>query len=71
MPSSISTTRPRRARYTSAIAATLSCGPSKAASAAAWLMLLALDVDWLCNLSMALIKAAGAPAYPMRQPVMA
>ena len=30
-----------------------------------------LLVDWLCSLSIALVIASGAPAKPMRQPVIA
>ena len=32
---------------------------------------LVFEVDWLCSLSIALISATGAPAKPMRQPVIA
>ncbi len=48
-----------------------SCGPVSASTAAAWLTLLVLLVDWLCSLSIALVIASGAPAKPMRQPVIA
>ena len=48
-----------------------SCGPVSASSAAAWLIDEVLEVDWLCSLSIALIIATGAPAKPMRQPVIA
>ncbi len=48
-----------------------SCGPFSASTAAAWLMRTVLDVLWLCSLSIALISDLGAPAKPMRQPVMA
>src|SRR5437764_648549 len=44
------------------------CGPSSASTAAAWLMLLVLDVLWDCSLSIALISGSGAPAKPIRQP---
>ena len=40
----------------------LSCGPFSASTAAAWLMLLVFDVDWLCSLSICLMRWAGPPA---------
>ena len=48
-----------------------SCGPSSAASAAAWLIEHGLDVLCDCTLAIALIKALGPPAKPIRHPVMA
>ena len=48
-----------------------SCGPFSASTAAAWLMLLVPLVLWLCSLSIALISGSGAPANPMRNPVIA
>ncbi len=67
----MSTTRSRRSLYTRTISRRPSSGPFNAATAAAWLMEEVLEVDWLCSLSIALISASGAPAKPMRQPVMA
>ena len=49
----------------------LSCGPVSASTAAAWLTLLVLAVLWPCSLSIAAISGRGAPAKPMRQPVIA
>jgi hypothetical protein len=48
-----------------------SCGPFSASTAAAWLIEDGLVVDWLCSLSIALMSGTGAPAKPMRQPVIA
>ncbi len=53
------------------MAAMKSCGPVSASSAAAWLIELGLEVDCPCSLSMARISVVGAPAKPMRQPVIA
>ena len=41
----------------------LSCGPVSASTAAAWLMLLVLEVDWLCSLSIALVSATLRPVW--------
>ncbi len=40
----------------------LSCGPVSASTAAAWLMLLVFEVDWLCSLSICLMRWTGAAA---------
>ncbi|MNT81060.1 hypothetical protein D3C72_2206110 [compost metagenome] len=52
-------------------AAMKSCGPDNASCAAAWLIDDGFDVLCDCSLVMALISAAGAAPYPMRQPVIA
>ena len=68
---SISTTRLRRSSNILRIASINSCGPVSASTAAAMAIVLVLEVDWLCSLSIALISATGAPAKPSRQPVIA
>ena len=57
-----STITPRRFSKAARIRSTSSCGPFSAATAAAWLIEEVLEVDWLCNLSIALIRATGPPA---------
>ncbi len=61
----------RRRAKASRIASMLSDGPVSAARLAAWLMLLASLVLCPCGFSISRIRSRGAPAKPMRQPVMA
>ncbi len=53
------------------MAATLSCGPSSAAAAAAWPTVEMPAETWPCTVTIALISARGPAAKPMRQPVIA
>ena len=45
--------------------------PASLALYPAWETEEVLEVDWLCSLSIALMSWTGAPAKPMRQPVIA
>ena len=63
--------RSRRRWKQTRISSTLSRGPRRAASAAAWLTDVALLVLWLCTVSSTLASAGGAMLQPTRQPVMA
>ena len=65
-------TKSRRRRYSASIAATESCGPRSASTAAFCAIEVGFEVVWLCSLVMAAsITGAGASAKPMRHPVMA
>src|ERR1700736_6535751 len=66
-----STMRLRRRAYSASIVGTDSMEPCMASRAAYCAMEVALEVDWLCNLTEACTGGWGARVYPMRQPVMA
>jgi len=68
--SSRAATRSRRTWKASRIAATQSCGPVRAATAACWLMLEGLLVSWLWRLAIAFESGSGAIVQPIRQPVI-
>ena len=65
------TTRSRRRRNRSRQSDRKSCGPSSAATAAAWLIDEGLPELCDCNRSIAAISQVGPVATPMRNPVIA
>ena len=53
------------------MAATESCGPRNASTAAFWEIDVGFDVEWLCSFIIAPTTLSGTNPYPMRQPVIA